>query len=336
MLLHVMFACTIAASTVSPLNGNVKLKALVASVRGFRKRSLPDWPEALAQADKLMLDLGYPEAKRTVRDLKWFMAVMETSFRDSDYVMRQIISSGGKLPGYVESVESAKSEFVACLDNISDKIRNLPPSFSAANPDVAVTLAQIVANVKSLKSILTKADIERQSHRTTLLINYSLAADKLGGLLSSIHEPLRGIAHSDMIQFFHSFHDYGVVMGVLHTAIGQSASHFLNMFEIDSHLANKFSKDYVVTLRFPIAMSYISDTLDVIVASLLKMTRLDKTPAQTTFEEIRRLHSLIKGLKSKVVSQHIGGEELWVPSCKAWRREQLRQVILTYQLASLV
>ena len=337
LLLLYISTATCSPTGIDTVDLTTKLNALIFSTRGLRKRSLPEWSSVLEESDSLMKDIGYPELSRRIRGMKWKGILLATQFRDSEFVFREMSSNGGEVPPYIESTEAAKSAFLDCLNRILENLRDLAEAVNGLSPDLTLKISNACKTAKLLKTFVARSDTRKKRQSAAWHKEYCFLADSLSTQIDDADIPLTELTDSDFLDFVRSFDGYGVVNRLLKSALSRSLRHHLAMLGYDSTLLRLFSKESVVNMRAAIALTYISDTLSSLVGSFLFATGKISDPRfAKLWGQAKQAHTDGKHFKSKVIMDHVGGEDHWVTDCRAWRKEQLKQVYLISQLARLV
>ena len=333
LLLFIIHVCS------STLDADIRLHSLIASTRGYRKKEMPEWRDVLTRADGLIQNFGYPESSRKVRWIRWYMLLMNTEIRDAEYVFRAFTLSGAILRFRVTTPEAAKSRLIACIDAAVTRFKEftLTLSLLSRGEELEAIFRDSVKTAKSLKSIVSKTDMHKKSQRFSWREDYTTFADRLLASIEAVHDPLTGLTEVDMWDFLKGQEDLSATLALLDSVTAMSIKHHLELVLLDSALLRMFSCEYSVNLRGAIAMSYITDSLSSLtVGLLLAVGKLNDPNVRMVWDASKASNTEGKRLKSNVIMQHVGGDKEWVTDCKAWRREQLSQVALSFQLAAIL
>ena len=318
---------------------DVQLKCLVASTRGHYRKTIPDWSTYLADSGAFLTTLDFSDAQVKLRDTRLQSLLLLTEFRDKECLFRSVATNAWQSPITGELERFGGRDFRACVDKTVQKLRSLEESFPKFNADEVVPelLAKAIHAAKPLKSLLSRADVRRKGQGARWIVEYCDVADDMSFAVEALDKPLKLLSDESLRGYFRRMERIPLAVAFVQAAIDYLATHYLGMLEYDTAVLRMLQNRLPMDVISMMAMSYITESLAVMVGGLLIATDKRKhSRVSNIWDEIKLSNNKIGKLKTSVISLPISEEFKSIGDCKAWRHEQLKQVYLIHQLTSLV
>ena len=325
-MIRLVFLIATCACTVHSVPVATKLKALIASTRGFRRQTVPSWQTILAENLVMFHDLGFPKSSQSLLS-------MDAHALCDSHDLTEAIRAFGVFAGAVigpESLTFAGHEKSMTLKSIDTTVAQWRDFASVPlDDDEKRKVAEVIKAAEKLREIVANTTAKKQRQNRPWCVEYQRVSTELVDMIDSLTAEIRLLIGDALAAHVETVLVDAGRLKAFKAVVAQLVRLEVQMLELDATLLSAFRRGLVMHRDFAEPLKWFIYMMRCVMTGFLvsqKQFSAIWSRYQSAHAKSRKLsRALLFGEKSRQVKK-----TCWL----VWRRALISRLMIISEMLS--